>query len=230
MTQLLSGENKPATKRSFGFARRYASEPRCVNPDPVSSTAKNGARPTCDRLVVRFVRFALEELMGSADEVTVELVPQATDDVRALISELDGILSAEYTPVQRHGLAFDAIFTPDIRFFLARLSGLAVGCGGVAFFADFAEVKRMYVRDVARGRGVAQAVLARIEGEARDAGFALLKLETGVRQRAGLTRPSFGFAAATKSALSAAKPASANEVNWAATSCTLRRPFGSYHL
>jgi putative acetyltransferase len=124
--------------------------------------------------------------VGSADEITVELVPDATDDVRALISELDQILSAEYPREQRHGLSLNAIFTPDIRFFLARCDGAAVGCGGVAFFADFAEVKRMYVRDVARGRGVAQALLARIEREARDAGFALLQLETGVCQTAAL--------------------------------------------
>ena len=64
-------------------------------------------------------------------------------------------------------LALDAIFAPNIRFFVARLNGAAVGCGGVAFFADFAEVKRMYVREVARGRGVAQLLLARIEQEAQ---------------------------------------------------------------
>jgi len=39
-----------------------------------------------------------EELVSSADEITVELVPAATDDMRALIGELDRILSAEYTP------------------------------------------------------------------------------------------------------------------------------------
>jgi hypothetical protein len=37
-------------------------------------------------------------------------------------------------------LDIDAIFQPHIRFFLARLGGEAVGCGGVAFFRDFAEV------------------------------------------------------------------------------------------
>ena len=124
--------------------------------------------------------------MGGADTITVELVPNATDEVRALIGELDQILSAEYSPEQRHGLALDAIFKSNIRFFLARSNGVAVGCGGVAFFADFAEVKRMYVRKVARGRGVAQALLARIEREAHEAGFGLLKLETGVRQIAAL--------------------------------------------
>jgi len=128
----------------------------------------------------------LEVLVNSIDQITVELVADATDDVRVLIGELDRILSAEYPPEQRHGLALDAIFAPGIRFFLARSNGLAAGCGGVAFFEDFAEVKRMYVRDVARGRGVAQALLARIEREARDAGFVLLKLETGVRQLAAL--------------------------------------------
>jgi putative acetyltransferase len=124
--------------------------------------------------------------VSDPDTITVELASYATDDVRALIGELDQILSAEYTPEQRHGLALDAIFTPDVRFFLAHSNGVAVGCGGVAFFADFAEVKRMYVRDVARGRGVAQALLARIEREARDAGFFLLRLETGMRQVAAL--------------------------------------------
>jgi putative acetyltransferase len=127
-----------------------------------------------------------EQVMQSANKICVELVPSATDDVRALVDELDQILSAEYPPEQRHGLALDAIFRPNIRFFLARLNGAAVGCGGVAWFADFAEVKRMYVRDVGRGRGVAPALLARIQTEARDAGFALLRLETGVRQVAAL--------------------------------------------
>ena len=124
--------------------------------------------------------------MDNADEITVELVLEPTDDVCALVGELDRILSAEYTPEQRHGLPLDAIFKPDIRFFLARSKGAAVGCGGVAFFADFAEVKRMYVRDVARGSGAARALLARIEREAREAGFAVLRLETGARQTAAL--------------------------------------------
>ncbi len=109
-----------------------------------------------------------------------------TDDVSTLIGELDRTLSAEYAPEQRHGPALGAIFQPHIRFFLARLNGTAVGCGGVALFADFAEVKRMYVRDSARGRGVTQALLARIEAQAREAGLALLRLETGERQIAAL--------------------------------------------
>jgi putative acetyltransferase len=119
-------------------------------------------------------------------DIDIEPVASATRDVRELIGELDQVLAAEYPPEQRHGLALAALFQPHIRFFVARLNGAAIGCGGVALFDDFAEVKRMYVRAMARGRGVAQAVLARIETETRVAGLAVLRLETGERQTAAL--------------------------------------------
>jgi putative acetyltransferase len=118
--------------------------------------------------------------------VLIEAAPSATDEVRSLVDELETLLSLEYPPEQRHGLSLDAIFQPHVRFFLARLRGRAVGCGGVALFSDFAEVKRMYVRDGARGRGVADAILARIEQEVRDAGLSVLRLETGERQVAAM--------------------------------------------
>jgi putative acetyltransferase len=118
--------------------------------------------------------------------VEIEPITKATDDVRLLIGELDQVLAAEYLPEQQHGLALEALFQPHIRFFLARLNGVAIGCGGMALFDDFAEVKRMYVRETVRGRGLAQALLTRIEMEASVAGFGVLRLETGERQTAAL--------------------------------------------
>jgi putative acetyltransferase len=124
--------------------------------------------------------------MNSSDRVRIELAPTATEEVRALVDELEAVLAAEYTPEQRHGLALDALFQPHIRFFLARLRGAPVGCGGVALFDDFAEVKRMYVRDAARRQGVAGAILTRLEDEARGAGLSWLRLETGDNQIAAM--------------------------------------------
>jgi putative acetyltransferase len=119
-------------------------------------------------------------------KVDIERVATATGDIRALIGELDQVLAAEYLPEQRHGLALEALFQPHIRLFVARLNGAAIGCGGIALLDDFAEVKRMYVRETGRGRGVAQALLTRIETEARVAGCVVLRLETGERQAAAL--------------------------------------------
>ena len=124
--------------------------------------------------------------MNNSNGVRIEAALTATEEIRSLVGELETILSAEYPPEQRHGLALDAIFQPHIRFFLARLRGAAVGCGGVALFSDFAEVKRMYVRDIARGQEVADAILSRIEEVVREAGLSLLCLETGERQIAAL--------------------------------------------
>jgi len=118
--------------------------------------------------------------------ITIEQVTAPTEDARVLVGELEEVLAAEYPPEQRHGLALDAIFKPNIRFFIARVDGVPAGCGGVALFADFAEVKRMYVREAARGRGIAPALLAQIERAARDVGLSMLRLETGTRQQAAL--------------------------------------------
>jgi putative acetyltransferase len=110
------------------------------------------------------------------------LAPEPNDAVRLLVGELEDVLSAEYPPEQRHGLSLDAIFQPHVRFFVATLDGAPVGCGGVALFDDFAEVKRMYVRPEARGLGVARAILERIEAETRAASLTALRLETGDKQ------------------------------------------------
>ncbi len=134
----------------------------------------------------RHVRSRWMIFLFNQDEVQIEIAFTATDDVRALVAELENVLSAEYPPEQRHGLSVDAIFQPHVRFFLATLRGAAVGCGGVALFPDYAEVKRMYVLDSVRGQGVADAILARIEEEVRSAGLSLLRLETGVRQVAAM--------------------------------------------
>ena len=111
--------------------------------------------------------------------IALERVTQPTDEVRTLIAALNAELSQGYEPHQQHGLCLDALFKPHIAFFIARVEGEAAGCGGVAFDDGFAEVKRMYVSRAARGTGVAQAVLARLEQEARAKGYQHLMLETG---------------------------------------------------
>jgi putative acetyltransferase len=115
-------------------------------------------------------------------DLTIERVAEPTPELRDLIGELDAVLNAAYEPHQRHGLVIAQLFEPHVRFFLARLDGAAVACGGVAFFDGYAEVKRMYTRPAVRGRGVAKAVLRRLEEEARGAGKIMLRLETGQHQ------------------------------------------------
>ncbi|HEY7689458.1 MAG TPA: GNAT family N-acetyltransferase [Dongiaceae bacterium] len=118
--------------------------------------------------------------------LVIELVKAPTAEVRGLLEELNQALSGPYSDDQRHALSVEQLFQPDIRFYLAKIEGLAVACGGVAFLDGYGELKRMYSRPAVRGRGVAKALLHRLEAETREAGLTLLRIETGMYQEEAL--------------------------------------------
>lgn len=65
------------------------------------------------------------------------------------------------------------------RVFVARLDGVSVGCAGLREHAPSAgEIKRFYVAPSARRRGVGRALLAWIEGAARELGYRRVLLDT----------------------------------------------------
>jgi putative acetyltransferase len=115
-------------------------------------------------------------------DVTIELVKAPTAEVIGLLDGLNAALAGPYTEEQRHALPVDRLFQPNIRFFIARLDGEAVACGGIGFYDGFVELKRMYSKPSVRGRGVAKKLLARLEMEASNVGQTLIRIETGAYQ------------------------------------------------
>jgi putative acetyltransferase len=69
-------------------------------------------------------------------------------------------------------------------FLIARADdGRPLGCGALRSLGEpVVEIKRMYVRPEARGRGVGAAILEALEREARRLGFKVVRLETGPLQ------------------------------------------------
>lgn len=66
---------------------------------------------------------------------------------------------------------------------VAREDGRALGCGALRSLGEpVAEIKRMYVRPEARGRGIGALVLGALEREAVERGFRVMRLETGPLQ------------------------------------------------
>ena len=58
-----------------------------------------------------------------------------------------------------------------------------VCCGGIKALPDGAcEIKRMFVVESARGRGVARELLEELERRARELGYSIVRLDTGPRQ------------------------------------------------
>ena len=120
----------------------------------------------------------------SAHVRSISVAPEPFDapDSRVLRREVEAELIARYGGDQEEGVKpsrFDVA-----TFLVARdTDGRAVGCGALRPHRDgVAEVKRMYVRPDARGRGVSRVLLAALEDAARDRGFHTIRLETGTEQ------------------------------------------------
>ena len=104
-------------------------------------------------------------------------------DVERLLAALDAYQSALYPPESNHFLDVDALAAPNVRFFVARREGRALGCGALRIdAAGYGELKRMFVSPEARGYRLGRLLLDRIEEEARREGLPCLRLETGIHQ------------------------------------------------
>jgi GNAT superfamily N-acetyltransferase len=72
---------------------------------------------------------------------------------------------------------------PQGRLLLAYLDGQPAGCVALRDLEqDICEMKRMFVPDAFRGRGVGRALAARIIAEGKDAGYRIMRLDTSRRQ------------------------------------------------
>jgi putative acetyltransferase len=108
--------------------------------------------------------------------------PRRPDIVR-LVEELDTYLGSLYPAESNHLLDIESLAQPDVRFFVARRDGEALGC--IALRVDpagWGEVKRLYVSPRARGLGLGRRLLSALEAKAQGERLPLLRLETGIHQ------------------------------------------------
>ncbi len=140
--------------------------------------------------------------MVTEAKITVELESVHTADALGLIEQLSRELAVHYVDGRKGSGDFRPtdMDVPRACFVVARLDGIAMGCGAIRPWDDdpthMAEVKRMFVQPDVRGRGISRLILARLEEAARDHGYVTTILETGDRQleaiglyeKAGYTR------------------------------------------
>lgn len=149
--------------------------------------------------------FRAHRLKRMAFYMQISIVEERPDSPSAspLLSELDKALwQHPYPPESRHAFTIDKLLRENVAFFVARVGDNPAACSGLKLFPnEYGEVKRMYVRPVYRGRGLAKELLSHLANYARERKVHVLRLETGIYQleaiglyeRWGfLRRPPFG--------------------------------------
>jgi DNA-binding MarR family transcriptional regulator/GNAT superfamily N-acetyltransferase len=123
------------------------------------------------------------ERLLRASAVEVAVTPPDSPDARWCLdryfAELGERFDTGYDPTQA-APATEAQFTPPAGFFVvARLEGRAVACGALKRVdTDTGEIKRLWTDPSSRGLGVGRKVLRTLEGLAREAGFARVRLDS----------------------------------------------------
>ncbi len=101
--------------------------------------------------------------------------PQAT----ALLKQSHALMESLFPPEDNHFLDISELCTPTIAFFVARQGDRVLGTAALADRGSYGEVKSMFVSPDARGLGIGQKLLKRLEAQARAQGHRAMKLETG---------------------------------------------------
>lgn len=122
------------------------------------------------------------ERLTTPAAVAIEAEPieslEARRCLEAYFEELARRFEAGFDPARSPTEA--AAFSPPAgSFLIARLDGRPVGCAGLKLpGGGIGDLKRMWVAPSARGLGIGRRLLAVLEDRAREAGLAVLRLET----------------------------------------------------
>jgi len=108
-------------------------------------------------------------------------------DAVTLIGELQSHLGSLYPIESQHGFSVQKLIDQKVAFFVLRADGRPAGCGGVMIVGkEYGELKRMYVRPEFRGGGFGRLLIDHLANHARMQGVTLLRLETGIHQKAAI--------------------------------------------
>ena len=133
--------------------------------------------------------------------VQIQKIDPASPEVRSLIGELDHYQSSLYPSASNHLDDLSELSKANVYFIGAKKDGALVGIGAVKKFADYGELKRMFVTSACRGHKVADLLLVELERHLVTSGIYVARLETGIHQTAAIKfyerlhferRPPFG--------------------------------------
>ncbi|OBZ17042.1 GNAT family N-acetyltransferase [Bacillus sp. FJAT-26390] len=121
-------------------------------------------------------------------KVTLNVVTPQNEDLQMLIRKLDEDLLERYPAEEIFGLDFTDEKVKDILFLVAYDNEIPVGCGAIRpLDEESTELKRFFVDESYRNRGIAKQILFELEAKAKAMHFRSIKLEAGEAQPEALS-------------------------------------------
>ncbi len=117
--------------------------------------------------------------IGRNNDITAKSEDPGSPDALGLMKELDEELLSRYPAQSVHGMKPSEAAV----FIIARIDGHAVGCGALREVSkETVEIKRMFVRNLHRRKGISKKILKALESTAGEFGYKNIWLETGEAQ------------------------------------------------
>lgn len=141
---------------------------------------------------------------AAAGGIDVRDTDPRSPDVRRLLALSDEYMGGLYPPESNHLEPAEALCAGNVIFLGAFAGDTLVGCGAVKLMTDdghYGEIKRVYVTEERRGRGISRRIMDELEARLLANGVTVARLETGIRQPEALAlyerigyayRPPFG--------------------------------------
>jgi len=105
------------------------------------------------------------------------------EGVIELLEHSDAYHAELYPAESNHLLDVNELINDQTHFFVARdRDDKVVGCAALVSYADYGEIKRMFVLPETRGKGLGHDLLAVLELAANQFKLPALRLETGISQ------------------------------------------------
>lgn len=115
----------------------------------------------------------------------IEYLNPDSPEVQTLLAVSDAYYVNLYPAESNHLESSDDLKKPNVLFVGCRIDGELVASGAAKIMQDdgsFAEIKRVFVVDDHRGKGLSSKVMCFLETELQGRGVSLFRLETGVKQ------------------------------------------------
>ena len=118
-------------------------------------------------------------------DMDIENLDPDSPEVRALIAASDAYYVDLYPAESNHLESSEDLTKPNVVLLGCRIDGELVASAAAKILqeeVEYAEIKRLFVLDRHRGKGLSNAIMHHLETELQNRGISLFRLETGIKQ------------------------------------------------